>query len=220
MQNKYHNNLLFFYIFIPFISYLRGMETKERPYAFTGCFNMFRGRIVSEIVISSPDDASLVSTRIRALWDTGCSQSVISKRVADFLRLQPDGIQRMRSPFGGSAICDIAKVKICVVLGGIRIPIDVAINPDPNSDPDCDITLGLDFITLGDFAISHDGEALTLSFCYPPAGFPLDFTQLLPEVSKDSVVTETSVIDESTAVESNRRKLVMMDYLKELAKKK
>lgn len=181
---------------------------------------MFRGRIVSEIVICSPDDGSLVSSRIRALWDTGCSQSVISKRLAEFLRLRPDGTQRMRSPFGGSAVCDVAKVRICIVLGGIRIPIDAAINPIPNSDPDCDITLGLDFITLGDFAISHDGQALTLSFCYPPAGFPLDFTQLLPLVSKESVITESSVIDESAAVESNRRKLVMMDYMKDLAKKK
>lgn len=121
------------------------MNTKEHPYAFTGRFNMFRGRIVSEIVICSPDDADLVSTRIRALWDTGCSQSIISKRVADFLRLQPDNKQQLRSPFGGTAICDVAKIRLFVVLGGIRILIDAAINTKPNSDPDCDITLGLDF---------------------------------------------------------------------------
>ena len=196
------------------------METKGQPYAFTGRFNMFRGRIVSEIVISSPDDGSLVSARIRALWDTGCSQSVISKRLADFLLLRPNGTQRLRSPFGGSAVCDVAKVKICIVLGGVRIPIDAAINPEPNSDPDCDITLGLDFITLGDFAISHHGEALFLSFCYPPIGAPSDFTLIAPKLSKESVVTEYSVIDESSAVESSRRKLAMMDYWDELAKKK
>lgn len=195
------------------------METKEQPYAFTGRFNMFRDRIVSEIVICSPDDGSLISTRIRALWDTGCSQSVISKHVADFLRLRPDGTQRMRSPFGGSAICDVAKVKICIVLGGVRIPIDAAINPNPNSDPDCDITLGLDFITMGDFAISHNGEALCLSFCYPPVGAPTDFTFIAPKFTKGSVVTEYSVIDESSAVESNRRKLVMRDFWSDLAKK-
>ena len=151
------------------------MNMQEHPYAFTGRFNMFRGRIVSEIVICSPDDADLVSTKIRALWDTGCSQSIISKRVADFLRLQPDNKQQFRSPFGGTAICDVAKVRLCVVLGGIRIPIDAAINTKPNSDPDCDITLGLDFITMGDFAISHLGESLFLSFCYPPVGAPIDY---------------------------------------------
>ena len=196
------------------------MESQEQPYAFTGRFNMFRNRIVSEIVICSPEDGSLVSSRIRALWDTGCSQSVISKRVADFLRLRPNGTQRMRSPFGGSAVCDVAKVTICIVLGGIRIPIDAAINPNPNSDPDCDITLGLDFITMGDFAISHHGEALCLSFCYPPVGAPTDFTFIAPKCAKGPVVTEYSVIDESSAVESNRRKLVMMDYWEDLAKEK
>lgn len=195
------------------------MNTKEHPYAFTGRFNMFRGRIVSEIVICSPDDTELVSTRIRALWDTGCSQSIIYSRVAEFLRLQPDDTQRFRSPFGGSAVCDVAKVRLCVVLGGVRIPIDAAINTKPNSDPDCDITLGLDFITMGDFAISHHGESLFLSFCYPPIGAPTDFTLIAPRLLKEQVLTECAEIDESSAVESNRRKLIMMDYWDELAKK-
>lgn len=195
------------------------MNSQETPYAFTGRFNMFRGRIVSEIVICSPDDAELVSTRIRALWDTGCSQSIISKRVADFLRLQPDNKQQFRSPFGGTAICDVAKVRLCVVLGGIRIPIDAAINTKPNSDPDCDITLGLDFITMGDFAIYHQGESLFLSFCYPPVGAPTDFTLIAPRLLKEHVLAECAEIDESSAVESNRRKLIMMDYWDEVANK-
>lgn len=192
---------------------------QEHPYAFTGRFNIFRGRIVSEIVICSPDDAELVSTRIRALWDTGCSQSIISKRVADFLRLQPDNKQQFRSPFGGTAGCDVANVRLCVVLGGIRIPIDAAINTKPNSDPDCDITLGLDFITMGDFAISHLGESLFLSFCYPPVGAPTDFTLIAPRLLKEHVLAECAEIDESSAVESNRRKLIMMDYWDEVANK-
>lgn len=195
------------------------MNMQEHPYAFTGRFNMFRGRIVSEIVICSPDDAELVSTRIRALWDTGCSQSIISKRVADFLRLQPDNKQQFRSPFGGTAGCDVANVRLCVVLGGIRIPIDAAINTKPNSDPDCDITLGLDFITMGDFAISHLGESLFLSFCYPPVGAPTDFTLIAPRLLKEHVLAECAEIDESSAVESNRRKLIMMDYWDEVANK-
>ena len=195
------------------------MAEKEHPYAFTGRFNCFRGRIVSDLIICSPDDADIISTRIRALWDTGCSQSIISKRVADFLRLSPEGTQRYRSPFGGSKVCDVARVKICVVLGGIRVPIEVAINCEPNSDPDCDITLGLDFITMGDFAISHDGEALVLSFCFPPVGAPTDFTYISSALSKEPVITEYKEIDESSAVETNRRKLVMIDYWNNLSKK-
>lgn len=195
------------------------MESQDHPYAFTGRFNMFRGRIVSEIVICSPEDGSFVSASIRALWDTGCSQSVISQRVADFLRLKPNGSQRMRSPFGGSAVCDVSKVRICIVLGGVLIPINAAVNPNPNSDPDCDITLGLDFITKGDFSISHNGESLCLSFCYPPLGVPTDFTLIAPRLSKEQVITEYSVIDESSAVESQRRELAMMDFWEEAAEK-
>ena len=196
------------------------METERQPYAFTGRFNMFRGRIVSGIVICSPDDGSLISTRVRALWDTGCSQSLVSNRVADFLRLKPCDTQRFRSPFGGSEVCDVAKVRICIVLGGARVPIEAGITTNPNSDPDCDITLGLDFITKGDFALSHDGEVLFLSFCYPPAGAPTDYTFIAPKLLKEPVVTEYAEIDESSAVESQRRRLAMMDYWDELAKKK
>lgn len=120
---------------------------------------------------------------------------------------------------GGTKVCDVTKVKICVVLGGIRVPIEVAINCEPNSDPDCDITLGFDFITMGDFAISHDGEALVLSFCFPPVGAPTDFTYISSVMSKEPVMTEYKEIDESSAVEANRRKLVMIDYWSNLSKK-
>ena len=196
------------------------MQTKGQPYAFTGRFNIFRGRIVSDILLSSTDKGNPNATRIRALWDTGCSDSIISRRVADFLRLESCGYRRYRSPFGGSVPCDVAEVKVCIVLGGVRIPIKAGIDENPNSDCDCDMTLGLDFISMGDFAISHDGEAIYLSFCYPPAGAPTDYTFIAPKLQNVPVVTEYTEIDESSAVESQRRKLAMMDYWAELAKKK
>lgn len=195
--------------------YLCGMDSNDiRPYAFTGRYSVFRNRIVSDVVLRSTLPGSFNAVRIRALWDTGCSHSIVSSRVAEFLSLEPTGAMRYRSPFGGDVVCDISSAKIYVVLGGTGIELSVGINDMPNSDRDCDITLGLDFITQGDFALTFDGGQLVMSFCYPPMGAPVDFTFLKPRLSASEVCAESRVIDESDAVASQRGKLAILDYFK------
>ena len=189
--------------------------TKIRPYAFTGRYTMYRNRVVSDILLCSPEPGNTNCVKVRALWDTGCSHSIISKRVSDFLRLPESGAKQFRTPFGGVRLCEITRAKVCIVLGGELLNIDVGVDERPNTDPDCDITLGLDFITRGDFAITHDDEQLILSFCYPPIGTPTDFSVIVPKLSTEFVSTEVTVINEDNAVENNRRKLIMLDYYKE-----
>lgn len=193
------------------------MNSDSYPYAFTGHFPFYRGRIVSDILLCSPESGNPNAIRIRALWDTGCNNSIVSKRAADFLMLNPSGERMFRTPFGISRMKKLAEAEICIVLGGCRILLNVGIDDAPNSDPDCDITLGLDFITQGDFAITHDGQQLVLSFCYPPIGCPTDFSVLAPKFWGGSVRTESCEINECDAVESRRRSLILMDYFKELA---
>ena len=195
------------------------MNTDVSPYAFTGRFPFYRGRIVSDIMLCSPEEGNPNAIRIRAIWDTGCNNSIVSKRAAEFLMLKTTGERPYRTPFGGCSLKKMAEAKICVVLGGSRIMLNVGIDDSPNSDPDCDITLGLDFITQGDFAITHDGPQLVLSFCYPPVGYPTDFAIITPKFSNVKVQTETCDINERDAVECRRRGLIMMDYYGELAAK-
>lgn len=192
-------------------------QNESRPYAFTGHFSTFRGRIVSDILLCSPDSGNPNSVHVRAMWDTGCSQSIVSRRVAEFLSLRSNGQLTFRSPFGGSRVCSLAETCICIVLGGARVNITVGIADDPCPDLDCDVVLGLDFITLGDFALTHDDEQIVLSFCYPPAGAPIDYSILTPRCSNEPVVIESCTIDESNAVESRRRGLIMLDYYEETA---
>ena len=190
-----------------------------KAYAFSGRFPVFRNRIVSDILLCSPDEGNNNAVKVRALWATGCSHSVISKRVADFLALPGCGTEMFRTPFGGAYSCEMKSVKICVVLGAERIRLVAGVHEAPTSDPDCDITLGLDFITQGDFAISHDGEQLVLSFAYPPIGAPTDFAVLAPMLSDSALAVESCIIDERDAVESRRRSLIMLDYFEESYKK-
>ncbi len=195
------------------------MNSDSSPYAFTGRFPFYRGRIVSDILLCSPETGNPNAIRIRALWDTGCNNSIVSKRAADFLMLKPSGERMFRTPFGISRMKKMAEAEICIVLGGCRILLNVGIDDSPNSDPDCDITLGLDFITQGDFAITHDGQQLALSFCYPPIGAPTDFTKIIPRIHIGPVETESCEIDEKNAIEARRRGLIMLDYFDEIANK-
>lgn len=193
------------------------MNSTSSPYAFTGHFPIYRGRVVSDIILCSPEECNPNAIRIRALWDTGCNTSIISKRVANFLQLQLGRQRQFRTPFNGRSSIPMADALICVVLGGARIQLEVGVDESPNSDSDCDITLGLDFITQGDFAISHDGQQLVLSFCYPPIGTPTDFSVILPRILHEKIVTEVCDINESDAVEARRRTLMMFDNYYEAA---
>ena len=197
------------------------MAKDHSPYAFTGRFSTFRHRIVSDVILCSPDEGNHNSIRVRALWDTGCSNTVISTRATEFLRLKLGRTLMFRTSFGGNGLKPMAESRICVVLGGVRIPLEVGVDDKPNSDPDCDITLGLDLISQGDFAISHTPSGrLCLSFCYPPVGVETDFTLIAPKLSQTNVVAEEVEIDESEEVEGARRELIMLDYYDELAKVK
>lgn len=197
------------------------MEKDCSSYAFTGRYSTYRHRIVSDILICSPDEGNPNSIRVRALWDTGCSKSVISSRAAEFLRLKFGRKLLFRTAFGAQGLKPLVESNICVVLGGIRIPLEVGVDEKPNTDPDCDITLGLDFISQGDFAFSHTSSGrLCLSFCYPPVGAETDFTLIAPKFSQEMVVADEVEINESAEVEGNRRKMIMLDYYEELAKAK
>lgn len=192
----------------------------SKPYAFSGRFTTFRGRIVSDVRLCSPEPGNTNSIIVRALWDTGCSNTLVSKRAADFLSLPYIGSRRFVSAFGDSRSCELRQVKICIVLGASRLTLDVGVDEYPNSDPDCDVTLGIDFMSMGDMAITHDGEQLVLSFCYPPLGCPTDFTLLAPRVMNEPVAVESCVVNEKDVVENRRRGLVMLDYFEDAAKNK
>ena len=191
-----------------------------QPYAFTGRFTTFRNRIVSDVWLCPPGAGNNNAAKIRALWDTGCSHTIVSKRVADFLNLPAAGTRIYHSPFGGRHTCELKLAKICVVLGAARLEIEVGVDEQPSSDPDCDITLGLDFITRGDFALTHDGLQLVLSFCYPPVEAPADFTLIAPRIHSGPVLTESCVVDETDAAEHHRRELIMLAYFTEVDNRK
>lgn len=180
-------------------------------FAYTGRFPVFRDRIVSTVKIASDGSGMVSSAEVRCLWDTGASFSLLSKSVADCLGLEPsDDIIPARGPFGASRVLGCKYAYVFLVLGAIPVRVRVAIDERPCSEDDCPLVLGLDFITKGDFALTHDGQQLMFSFCYPPV-MPLDFTDILPRLGLDPA---TSVCEASDNLRPGTAAADWMDALR------
>jgi len=87
----------------------------------------------------------------KAVWDTGCTTSSISKNLIRKLGLTPTGEKSLRIDMHGNAEY-VDTYDIIVQIGtGPTIKIDKA---REMSLPDFGILLGMDVITLGDFTVS------------------------------------------------------------------
>jgi len=110
---------------------------------------------------------------VSALWDTGATGSCISKGLARHLDLKPIDMCIVRGVSGTSTSN--------VYLIDILLPSDVSINNVRVSEfldnGAFGIILGMDIITLGDFAISNKEGKTTLSFRVPPSDNPVDFVE-------------------------------------------
>ena len=110
---------------------------------------------------------------VKALWDTGSSESVISSDLAEKLKLESVGMSNVSS--SGSAF--ISKVYNIIVLIAERQKISLQVTESNQlAENDIDILIGMDVITLGDFAISSYNGEICFSYRYPSQGL-IDFTK-------------------------------------------
>jgi predicted aspartyl protease len=106
-----------------------------------------------------------------AIWDTGATHSAITKKVADELGLKPTGIVEVRYGNGKSST-NTYLVNISlpnkVMFGHVRVT-EASLTPDDNiSDGQHpQLLIGMDIISMGDFAVTNAREKTTLSFCVP-----------------------------------------------------
>jgi hypothetical protein len=128
-------------------------------------------KIISEVVIFNP--YSKKSTKVKALWDTGATCSVISKNIAGHILLKKICYSEMRHANG------IERVPVFVA--GIKLPNQVIIPEltvlSCNPIHDFDLIIGMDIITKGDFAITGKNGNTKFSFRMPSMA-NIDFTAL------------------------------------------
>ncbi|MCM1532279.1 MAG: hypothetical protein NC048_08080 [Bacteroides sp.] len=112
----------------------------------------------------NPDMAGAREPEVRttALWDTGATISTISKKIADELNLIPFAKSKMFHA-GGEGITNLYKVNMFLPNGvGVR-----AITVIEGILNGCEVLIGMDIITLGDFAITNKNGKTVFSFQTP-----------------------------------------------------
>jgi len=142
------------------------MQTK----AFTITQNKgLLARIISEAVLFNPDDKK--SVKVKALWDTGATCSVISKIIAKSISLRKICYSEMRHANG------IERVPVFVA--GMKLPNQVIIPEltvlSCNPIHEFDLIIGMDIIAKGDFAITGKNGNTKFSFRMPSIA-DIDFT--------------------------------------------
>ena len=144
------------------------MKTQPVYHAFTYKFPGHVFRLTTQVTIT---DAQGRKSSGQALWDTGASVSCISKPVVAALGLKPTGQRRVLTPHGyaqaGTYLVNIALPED----GGDSgfTVFDVEVCDSYIEKQGFSALIGMDIITMGDFAVSHSKTGDTIfSFCLPP----------------------------------------------------
>lgn len=97
-----------------------------------------------------------------ALWDTGATGTVINKKVAEELGITPTG-QTKAFHANGSCIVN-------TYLINILLPNEVGLSTVTVTEGDlmgCDVLIGMNVISLGDFSITNKNGNTVFSFQFP-----------------------------------------------------
>lgn len=119
-------------------------------------------------VLSTPISVLVPNTKelivSNAIWDTGATASVITQDIVDKLNLKPTGMSRVSTANG------VAEQNTYIV--DIQLPNDVTIKDVTvtgiSSLPsNCDVLVGMDIISLGDFSVTNYNGITCMSFRTP-----------------------------------------------------
>lgn len=127
------------------------------------------GVILTAVSISLPASSKeeAVKNGIKAkqysgIWDTGATNSVITKKVVDDLGLKPIGVVEVCHA-QGKTVANKYLVNI-VLPNNVVIPVVTVTEGILNN---MDMLIGMDVITLGDFSITNKDGKTTMSFRIP-----------------------------------------------------
>lgn len=159
------------------------------PHPFTFCPGSRINKLLTPCSVCEAYHPALQSPKplkeYTALWDTGAEISAISKNVVDALGLVPFA-PCLSFHAGGSKPTSLYKVNIMLPngVGFHTMTVMEAVLKD------CDVLIGMDIITRGDFAITHSDGNTTFSFQIPSVrkiDFEKDTTPKVPATAPKKV---------------------------------
>jgi hypothetical protein len=142
----------------------------ESPGTFQACTFKAKGRIdrfITPVVIFPPFDPKLgrppKGYQALALWDTGATRSVIRPEIVAALALQATGTSQSHTA-GGQTTSPTHVINIGLPNQTLIAGVLASENPNLNG---FQAIIGMDVITLGDFAITSMGGQTWMSFRCP-----------------------------------------------------
>lgn len=106
-----------------------------------------------------------------ALWDTGATSSCISQKVINTMGLIATGQMNVLTPQGSM---QVGTYLVDIFLPNKVLIKDVSVCGSNIDNQNLDMLIGMDIISLGDFAITHSRDTTIFSFC-APSKKPIDF---------------------------------------------
>ncbi len=125
-------------------------------------------QVASPTLTGTFDSNKKFETFTRAIWDTGATGTVITKKVIDALNLVPTGITIVNGVGGQHQ----AKTYVVDILLPNKVLVP-NVNVLEGSGESFDVLIGMDIIQTGDMAISNANGKTKFSFCFPPHDNPI-----------------------------------------------
>jgi len=153
----------------------KGNEKIKRPksLSFTQHANRIARVIESNISVINSDkidiekpsqDQNLNFYKCIAVWDTGATRTIITQKVIDTLELGIVGFQQIVGV--GGKVQDTTEHVVDILLPNQviigEVPVLKGILPGKT-----DVLIGMDIITLGDFAVTNHNEQTVMTFRIP-----------------------------------------------------
>jgi predicted aspartyl protease len=146
------------------------------PKSFTANYNGKVRALVTPVLISPAFDPKTtnplpVHKQYNGIWDTGATNTVISRKIVDDLLLKPIGMTLIKHA-KGEDMSEVYFVNIVLPnkVGFSQIRVTEGILSG------ADVLVGMDIITRGDFAVTHKDAKTTFSFRCPCTGH-IDFVE-------------------------------------------
>lgn len=149
--------------------------------------------LITDVNISQAFDPisekTLPAKVYKGIWDTGATNSVISQRVVDECELKPTGMVKV-SHVGGDSSSETYLVNI-LLPHKVGIP-QIKVTKG-SMGATADVLIGMDIITMGDFAITNINGKTVFTFRMPSVEC-IDFTKQKPSITPPSVLKPVSKV--------------------------
>ncbi len=144
------------------------MPERRQYHSFTQSYDGITHVLLSNVLICQAFDPTTTSVhppakQFKAIWDTGATGTVITKKVVNECSLSPINITMMHH-CGGSSVSNVYLVNI-VLPNGVGLQ-QVQVTEADLGD-NAEVLIGMNIIALGDFAITNKDHKTTFSFRYP-----------------------------------------------------